>query len=49
MGIAKSDEAGAYNRRKGICYSWDVKKRKASKWKTQRLHKLLPLLLYALG
>jgi hypothetical protein len=49
MGIAMPDEAGAYKRRKGIGYSWDVKKRKASYWKTQRLLILLPLLVSALG
>ena len=37
MGIAMPDEAGAYKQRKGIGYSWDVKKRKAFYWKTQRL------------
>ena len=49
MGIAMPDEAGAYKQRKGIGYSWDVKKRKASYWKTQRLLILLPLLVFAFG
>jgi hypothetical protein len=45
MGIAMPDEAGAY-KQQGIGYSREVKKRKASYWKTQRLLILLPLLVF---
>jgi len=37
MGIAMPDVAGTYKQRKGMGYSWDEKKRKASYWKTRRL------------
>jgi hypothetical protein len=48
MGSAMPDDAGAY-KQQGIDYSWDVKIRNASYWKTQRLLILLPLLVSALG